>query len=161
MFITAIDFLVGRASIGVMSIHSFCNSWHSRLKPRLYLALGDSHSETIVLRMVHEMCTSCALALDGVDDGEIRISLGTWHGYACAGSTSSQVQVGTCEVAFVIGVITRLGRYESIFSLVRWYHTYGGDDAGTTTLLSYTQRMRPLQQWSAQMNKCKLIAYNT
>ena len=75
--------------------------------------------------MMYEMCTSCALALDGVDDGKMCISLGTLHGYACVGSTSSQVQVGTCEVAFVIGVITRVRRHVSILSLVRWYHTYG------------------------------------
>ena len=54
----------------------------------------------IILHMLKEMCTNCALALDGVDDGERRISLGIWHGYACAGCTSPQVRVDTCEVAF-------------------------------------------------------------
>ena len=44
-----------------------------------------------------------ALALDGVDDGERCISLGTYHGYACVGSISPHMRVGTCEVAFVMG----------------------------------------------------------
>ena len=48
------------------------------------------------------MCTSCALALDGVDNRERCISLGTWQGYACVGSISPHVWVGRCEVAFVI-----------------------------------------------------------
>ena len=40
------------------------------------------------------MCTSCALALDGVDDGERCIPLDTWH--------VSTIRIRTCEVAFVI-----------------------------------------------------------
>ena len=47
------------------------------------------------------MCTSCALAHDGVNDGERCISLDTWHGYACAENSSPHVQVRTCEVALV------------------------------------------------------------
>ena len=43
------------------------------------------------------------LALDGVDDGEVGISLDTWHGYACIESIGPLVQVGACEVVFVIG----------------------------------------------------------
>ena len=49
------------------------------------------------------MCTSYALALDGVDDGEGCISLDTWHGYAWEESIGPLVRVGACEVAFVIG----------------------------------------------------------
>ena len=48
------------------------------------------------------MCTSCTLALNGVDDGERCISLDTWHGYACEESSIPQVRVRTCEVALVI-----------------------------------------------------------
>ena len=47
------------------------------------------------------MCTSYALALDGVDDGERCIQIGTWHGYACVGSLIPHGRVGTCEVALV------------------------------------------------------------
>ena len=48
------------------------------------------------------MCTSCALALDRVDDGDKCVALGTWHGCECAGSISPDVRVGTCTVAFLI-----------------------------------------------------------
>ena len=51
------------------------------------------------------MCTCCALALDGVDDGERCVSLGTWHGYACA----ENIPPRTSEVKFVIS----------------WFHTCG------------------------------------
>ena len=53
--------------------------------------------------MVDGICTNCALALDGGDDGETCISLDTWHGYACVGSIIPHVRVRKCEVAFVIG----------------------------------------------------------
>ena len=55
------------------------------------------------------MCTSCVLALDGVDDGEICNSRGLWHGYASAMSKSPHVRVGTCEVAFVVRCSIMLG----------------------------------------------------
>ena len=64
---------------------------------RAYIGFG--RVVRIIVHMVSEMCTSCAHALDGVDDGKRCISLGTWHGYACVGSISPHVQVGTGEVA--------------------------------------------------------------
>lgn len=45
------------------------------------------------------MCTRCALALDGIEDGEVCISLGIWHGYACVECTGPQMRVGSREVA--------------------------------------------------------------
>ena len=54
---------------------------------------------------------SCALAPDGVDDGgRFRISLGTWHGYACKQCTSTRARVGKCEVAFVRKCIHTCGK---------------------------------------------------
>ena len=41
----------------------------------------------------------CALALDGVDDGERCICEG-WYGDARVESTSPHVRIRTCEVAF-------------------------------------------------------------
>ena len=51
--------------------------------------------------MVEEIGTSCALALDGVDDGERCISLDTWHGDACVESICPNVRVRTRKVTFV------------------------------------------------------------
>ena len=45
---------------------------------RAYIGFG--RVVRIIVHMVSEMCTSCAHALDGVDDGKRCISLDTWHG---------------------------------------------------------------------------------
>lgn len=55
-----------------------------------------------ILYMMDDMCTSCAVALDGLDDGERCISIDTWHGHAYVDNITSHVQIRTCEVPFVI-----------------------------------------------------------
>ena len=65
-----------------------------------YLALGKSWLKSFCI-MVEEMCTSCARALDGVDDGERCISSDTWRGCGILDSISPHVRLRTCDVAFV------------------------------------------------------------
>ena len=78
--------------------------------------------------MVEDMCTTCALALDGVDGGERCILLGTWHEYACVGNICLHVLVCTCEVAFVIEcshtcVEARVDMFVSAVALHVWEQT--------------------------------------
>ena len=47
------------------------------------------------------MGTSCALALDGVDDGERCTSIGIWYRCACSVSINPHMRVDMYEVAFV------------------------------------------------------------
>ena len=47
------------------------------------------------------MCTSCALAFGGVDNGERCILLDTWHGYAREESIYPHVWVRACDSTFV------------------------------------------------------------
>ena len=72
---------------------------------------------------------SCAIALDGVDDGEICISLDTWHGYACVEIIGPHVQLHTCDLAFVIRFVTRVRRNVSICSICGGIARVGVDDA--------------------------------
>ena len=62
---------------------------------RAYIGFG--RVVRIIVHMVSEMCTSCAHALDGVDDGKRCISLDTWHGYACVESISTHLRLACVE----------------------------------------------------------------